>query len=134
MKYDITANILKRKCFARKAHFFNTYSNFRPAIDILRSRRIWCRPQNTKNWNFENIKIMVSHLLNSEFPYTSVQSFKKHWFRNFHTLLVKITFFLTSFWHIVWAKNIIYPFKIWFETIPKEENYTRNHLLILLEL
>ena len=58
---DIGTKILKQKCFGRKTNFFNTYSNFRPAIDILRSRRIRCRPQNTKNWNFENMKILVSH-------------------------------------------------------------------------
>ena len=48
---------LVQKCFGRKTNFFNTYSNFRPAIDIYRSRRIRCRPQNPKTemlktWKF----------------------------------------------------------------------------------
>ena len=37
---DIGTNILKQKCFARKTNFFNTHSNFRPAIRYYRSRRI----------------------------------------------------------------------------------------------
>ena len=37
---DIGTKILKQKCFGRKTNFFNTHSNFRPAIDIYRSKAI----------------------------------------------------------------------------------------------
>ena len=37
---DIGTKILKQKCFGSKTNFFNTYSNFRPAIQNYRSRRI----------------------------------------------------------------------------------------------
>ena len=37
---DIGTRILKQKCFGSKTNFFNTYSNFRPAIQNYRSRRI----------------------------------------------------------------------------------------------
>ena len=38
---------------------------------------------------------------------------------------------MTTCWHRFWPQNLIYPSKIWFGTIPMEENYMRNHLLIL---
>ena len=37
---DIGTKILKQKCFGRKTHEFNTYSNFRPAKKIYGSSSI----------------------------------------------------------------------------------------------
>ena len=37
---DIGTKILKQKCFGRKTHVFNTYSNFPPAIDFQISSSI----------------------------------------------------------------------------------------------
>ena len=37
---DIGTKILKQKCFGRKTHEFNTYSNFRPAKQIYGSSSI----------------------------------------------------------------------------------------------